>query len=543
MGKENTAKRTSESTRRTFLKYAGTATAVAAAGCAGDEGDSTESGNGNQDEANDDSNATDSQDQRSITITISQPPDTLDPQNSTDIPAHNVFLQAYDTILSRDSEGATEASIATDWKRIEPGRFRLTIRDGVTFHNGDALTPEDVAYSINRTVDPDVGIASPKASNIIGVTGAEVAGDKTVDVLSNGFNPLILPVLAGYLGVAVVQRSWIEERNPSEIALEMNGTGPYQLEEYTEDVETRFHRFDNYWGKQPDIAEVTFNQASEASVRASQLLTGESDLTVNVSPEDVPRIQDNDETRIEAAPSQRILFGGFRYDVEPFSNKDFRRALNYAIDLDSIVENVLQGFGGPTGQPTLEGFFGHNPEIEPYSYDPELAEQLVEDSGFAGAEIEFETPTGRYLKDVEIAQAAAGYINDLPNVSCEAIQRDFGSIASEIVDGDIESTPPFFLIGWGNPTFDASQSITPWLTTDGSLSHFSDEKVDEVLDESNRIEDREQREEALQELNAMLHEKAPWLFLNRQTSIYAVNDDLEWEARMDEFIDVSEITR
>lgn len=539
---------TVDESRRKFLSFAGASTATAIAGCTGSNNDrqneaTTETTTDQDNQDTDVNNDQDDSDDFAVTVTLSQKPDTLDPLNTTDIPAHNVFLQAYDTVLTRSPEGSVEAAIAAEWEVVEPDRFRLTIRDDVTFHDGDKLTPEDVAYSINRTVDPNVGISSPKASNMIGVTGAEVSGENTVDVLSDGVNPLFIAVFAGYLGVAVMQKSWTEERENSEIAMDMNGTGPFQLEEYQPDVSTQLTRYNDYWGDEPEVTDVTMNYASEGSARVNQLLNGETDLTVNVSPQDIPRVQENEGTRPETAQSQRIIFGAMRYDVEPFSNQQFRQAMNYAIDLESIVENVLSGFGQATGQPTLPIFFGYNEDIDPYPYDPERAAELVEESGFAGAEIEFHTPIGRYLRDVEIAEAAASYIDELPNVNCNANQRDFSALAAEVTDGEIESTPPFFLIGWGNPTFDAGQSINPWLTTDGSLSHFSDEEIDEIMAQANTEGDRDAREELLQEANAMIHEKALWLFLNQQTSIYGINSELDWTARVDEFIDVAAIQK
>ena len=200
------------------------------------------------------------------------------------------------------------------------------------------------------------------------------------------------------------------------------------------------------------------------------------------------RVRDEDTTAVTAVPSTRVVFNAMRYDVEPFSSPEFRQAMNYAIDLDSIIENILQGFADPTGQPTLEGFVGDNEDVSPYPQDVEQAERLVEESGHAGAEITLETPVGRYLRDVEIAQAVASQIDELSNVSCEVEQRDFASLAGEVTSGELENMPHFYLLGWGNTTFDASQTIIPLLTSDGALSSYrEDEEVDELVAESQNL--------------------------------------------------------
>jgi peptide/nickel transport system substrate-binding protein len=180
-------------------------------------------------------------------------------------------------------------------------------------------------------------------------------------------------------------------------------------------------------------------------------------------------------------PSTRVIYNAMVYNAEPFDSVQFRQAMNYAINLPSIIENILSGFADPTGQPTLEGFVGYNGDVGPYEQDVEQAQQLVEESGYAGAEIELHTPVGRYLRDLEIAQAVANQIDQLENVSATVQQREFGQLAEQLLDGDISTGPSFYLIGWGNATFDASQTIIPLLTTDGALTSYSNEEVDSLI--------------------------------------------------------------
>jgi peptide/nickel transport system substrate-binding protein len=225
-----------------------------------------------------------------------------------------------------------------------------------------------------------------------------------------------------------------------------------------------------------------------------------------------------------------------RYDIEPFSSTQFRQAMNYAIDLERIVSNVLGGFGAQTGQPTLPEFVGHNPDVDPYAYDPEEAARLVEESGHAGVEIELNTPVGRYLKDLEIAQAVAGYIDELPNVTASVNQRDFGSLVDELLTGNIEDKPPWYLIGWGEATFEGALVMTALLSTNGALTSWSNEEFDSLLETAANSTDDE-RLSALQDANALAHEEAPWIFLNQQFSVYGVSDRVQWEPRSDERID------
>ncbi|MFC3956936.1 ABC transporter substrate-binding protein [Halovivax cerinus] len=411
----------------------------------------------------------------------------LDPHDHRETPTTNIALQAYDRLLDRTSDGEVQAGLAEDWERIEDGQVRFHLRDGVTFHNGDELQPEDVAFSVNRIVDPDVGgLESPQNDQLAGVTGAEVVdGENAVDVFSDGLNPIVFSLFASYCDI--VQRDWIESRESGELNRDMNGTGPFQLASYEPDVEVVFEPYQDHWNGAPDVDTLTFRAASEDSTRVNQLIQGETDVIVNVPPQEVSRVQDEGATEMAAVPSTRIIYNGMRYDVEPFDSVEFRRAMNYAIDLETIVEDTLQGFADQTGQPTLEGFVGYNEDIDPYPYDPDRAEELIEESGYSGAELTLHTPVGRYLKDLEIAQATAGYIDDLDNVSASVQQRDFGSLAGELTDGDITTAPDWYLIGWGNEVFDATQTIIPLLTSDGALTSYKNEAFDQLLEEAQSL--------------------------------------------------------
>ena len=422
-----------------------------------------------------------------VTITQSQMDSGLDPQDHRETPTDNIVLQAYEGLLTRDAEGTITTELASDYERIEPGRVRFTIREGPTFHNGDPLTPEDVAFSVNRIVNDDVGgLVSPQSDQLAGVTGAQVVdGERAVDVMSDGINPIVFALFASYGDM--MQKSWVQNNDGAYINTHMNGTGPFRLANYQEGVQVVYERAPDYWGEPASAAGLTIQAAGESSTRVNQLLGGEADLAVNVPPQDVNRVRNADSAAISPVPSTRVVFNAMRYDLEPFSSPEFRQAMNYAIDIESIVENVLSGFADATGQPTLEGFTGFNSNVEPYPQNVERAERLVEESGFVGEQLTLHTPVGRYLKDVEIAQAVANQIDQLGNVSCEVRQREFSALAGEVTTGNIEDKPPFYLLGWGNATFDASQTIIPLVTSDGELTSYSSDRVDSLLQEAQSL--------------------------------------------------------
>jgi len=534
--------------RRTVLTYAGTAAAVGLAGCSGGDGgdgsdgsDGSDGGDGDDGmDGSDGSDGDDGSEAFEVGVTMGQMDSGLDPQDHAETNTEIIVGQVYEGLLDRDKEGGIIAGLATDWERTEAGDVRFTLREGVTFHNGDPLTAEDVAFSIRRIVFDDVGIASPQ-KNDLGVVDEVVAGDGEVTVNFASFNPIAFQLFA--TNGEIMQQSWVEENDGDYINRNTNGTGPFIVTEYDSGNEVVYEPNENYWGDENPVDTLTMSASSESSTRVNRLLAEETDIVTNVPPQEVSRVESSDVAGINSVPSARIIFLQMRYDVEPFSSQQFRQAMNHAVDVESIVENVLNGFGSITSQPTLEGHVGYNPDIEPYPYDPEEAERLVEESGHAGVEITLQTPIGRYLGDVEIAQAAANQIDSLSNVSCELEQREFSSLVQDITTGNIEDKPHFNLLGWGNGEFDGSQTITPLMTTDGALTIMKNEELDGLIADAEATQDPDERVDILQEANQLAHDLAPWVFLHQQFSVYGVSSDISWEPRSDEFIDPDTATQ
>lgn len=515
--------------RRGLIGGIGLATSVSIAGCVGGE-----------DEENDETGDLEGS---YLTLTLATEPQGLDPHDhehtETDIAARH----SYEKILDRDPSGEIVGGVAEDWERIEPGHVRFYLRDEtVTFHDGSELTADDVAFSLNRIVNDDVDIASPQRTFISGVESAEVAEDgAAVDAYSPDLNPAVFDNIAA-VGGQVVQEEWIETNDRETINTEANGTGPYEVVEYTEDVDIELTAYEDYWGEQPDVQNLRITWTEEASSRVSQLLNEETDIAVNIPPEDVPRVEDSDVARIETVPSQRAIFCPMDTTVEPFSSTEFRQAINYAFDQEGMIDDVLSGFGNPISQPSLEGAVGYNPDTDPYPYDQDRAEELVEESGHADVDITLHTPVDRYLRDVEIGQAIVNDIDSLSNVNCNLEQRDFGALVDEAFDTDPDTAPDFWMIGWGNTAFHPTFIIEPYLTPEGITGQYvDDDEGNELFEEARTEPDDETREELFQELNQYYHDQAPWLFSHQQYSIYGMNNRVEWEARADEVVPVQEM--
>ncbi|WP_290813249.1 ABC transporter substrate-binding protein [Halovivax sp.] len=526
--------------RRNILRYtgaaAGTSGILALAGCVG--GDDATDGDDDDDE-------TDREFPEEITVTLSQFPDTIDPLDHITGDYFDVYDHIYEPLFDFEPGEGIFPRVVEDWEPQGDGTTHVQLRDDVVFHNGEELTAEDVAWTINRTVDPDMGVASPIGTFGLGsIEGAEAVDDLTVSI-SYGAAPGLAEFEFGNYARAL-NRDWAIENHDAEDdaisgadAEDFNGTGPYEVVDFTSGEEIVLERFDDYWGEEPPFETVTFNASGESSSRVAALETGESDLTINILPEDVATVQEADDVEIRNVTSFRNIFCPMKNTVAPFDSQEFRQAMNYAVDNEEIVETVLSGFGEARGQPVAPGINGFNPDIEPYEQDIGRAESLVEDSGYGGMEIELTAPQGRYLNDAAIGETMADMIDQLDNVSCEANIVDFGVVSDANqagVDPD-EIEHPFYMIGWGTITGDTDYGVQGFFTIpDNESRTFDDEELSDAILESQQIEDLDERRQALEEVNQLAHEKAPFVFLHTQESIYGINDVIQWDPREDETV-------
>jgi len=487
----------------------------------------------------------DPEDEEEFVITLSQFPDTIDPLDHITGDYFDVYDHIYEPLFDFEPGEGIFPRVVEDWEAQGDGTTELSLRDDVVFHNGDDLTAEDVAWTINRTIDPEFGVPSPIGTFGLGsITGAEALDETTVSVQYSASAGLAQFEFGNY--ARAIDKQWaIDNHDAENDAItgadpeDFNGTGPYEVVDFTSGEEIVLERFDDYWGDEPPFERVVFNADNESSGRVASLETDETDLTINILPEDVDTVENTDGIEIRNVTSFRTIFCPMKNTVAPFDSQEFRQAMNYAVDNEGIVETVLSGFGEPRGQPVSPGINGFNDDIEPYAQDVGQAESLVEESGYGGAEIELQAPQGRYLNDAQVAEQVADQIDQLENVSCDVNIGDFGIVSDANqagVDPD-EFEIPFYMIGWGVITGDTDYGVQGFFTIpDNPNRTFDDEELSDAILESQQIDDPDERREQLEEVNRIAHEKAPFVYLHTQESIYGIREEIQWEPREDETV-------
>ncbi len=317
------------------------------------------------------------QDATAIRIVLPEQPANLEPcgtiiTNVGQILAQNVVEPL--TVIDA-ATGQPRPKLATEWSQVDPQTWRLKLRDGVTFQDGEPFNAAAVAFSIERMTGGKLNCNNIAKFGDAKLTVSAV-DDLTVEIKSDRPEP-ILPTL---LSVVMV----VSPKTPADKAVnDPVGTGPFRLKTFnTQTVE--LVSFDKYWGDKPNVTAATYVWRAESSIRAAMIETGEADLTPSIAIQDAS----NPETDFSYLNSETTAI---RIDAAqpPLDDLRIRKALNLAIDW----EGLAQLFGDDikrASQMVVPGINGHDDALSPWTYDAAEAKKLVEEAKAAGVPVETE---------------------------------------------------------------------------------------------------------------------------------------------------------
>ncbi len=470
----------------------------------------------------------------SLVIVQSTDATSLDPAFRADTATGNVIGHVFDPVMLRTADLTIEPWLAESAEQLDDLTWRVTLRQDVTFTNGEALDAAALAYSLERILDPS--LQSPIRQWFTGFADVAVVDANVLEITTLAPDPLfrarmtlLFPVPPGY----------VEEVGQAQFAREPIGTGPYRLVSWTRDDSVVLQANDGYWGESPSFEKVTFRVVPEELARVFALQTGEADIVAGVSPEQAASIMRMPNLRIEMVPSTRVMVLGFDPDHAPADQLAFREAVALAVDRNAIVNDLLDGFVEPVTAIFSPGVPGWPRDTDfAYAYNPERSRQLVAEHGLAAIAIELRSSSGRYPYDRDTAQAIGQMLQDV-GLNVVVRPQEWGVFFGDLQKGEMSAV---YLMGHGNVWFDPYPQLEAFLHSNGFLSTWADPRIDELLAASNLARGVERENIFGQALRA-LHDDVAVVPLYAQATLYGVNARLQWQARTDDIIRAQEVQR
>lgn len=449
---------------------------------------------------------------------------TLDPSVDTSPISLNAYKNIYDQLTDISPEGGVEPLLATGWESSEDATsWTFTIRTDATFHDGEPVTIDDVIWSYEKIMGDE---SSPVFSYLADVESIERVSDEQLRfALGSPFAAFDRQVSL----ISILPQHAYEELGPEEFATNPVGSGPYQVASWQRDVELELTAYPDYWDGAPSIGTVVFRPVPSDNARESGLVSGELDIVPLLPPSSVERLGSTDGIRVENVTSNRVLYLGFNATTAPLDDPALRRAIDYAIDRESITNDLLNGQGEPIGQMVAPVTFGYDQSVGPVAYDPARAEQLLAQSDYDGEPIVFQYPNNRYAFGEEVAEAVAGYL-DAVGIPVDLQGMEYSAFFPLWTSNTLEGIHMF---AYGPSIMDAELPLGSLYET-GSRGYWTDERVDQLIEEQRATTDPAQREVLIGEIWTIGQDEVPYSFLYNEIQAYGIADGVNWEPRPDE---------
>lgn len=479
---------------------------------------------------------------------------SIDPQFSRTGNNQQTADMIFGRLVETDRNFQMSPGLAESWKNVDPTTWDITLRQGVTFHDGSPLTVEDVIWSLERT-DKVPNSPAPFTDQVASVAKLEKVDDRTLRVTTKEPAPSLMEDLGR---VFIVKKSAVDGHSSEDF---MNpavavGTGPYKFVSWTPGEALRLQAYDGYWGKKPEFKDVEVRFISNAAARVAALLSGSVQVIDAVPPADVPRLEKTEGVKVVSAPSGRVIYLGLSQrsdeapagvtDVNgqplgknPFKDAKVRKAISLMIDRQLIVDRIMGGSGIPAGQLAPEGLGGHVPALAADKADPAQAKALLAEAGYPGGfGITIASSNDRFPGDADLAQALGQMLTrgGLKVNKVEVFPYNVYSKAASA--GDYGA----FVFSLGASTPNSAPLLQSLLHSydkeagKGAFNRmrFSDPEFDKQLDATTAEFDEAKRAQMLEQATTTVFAETPIVPLYWQKNHWATRDGLVIEGGLSE---------
>jgi peptide/nickel transport system substrate-binding protein len=471
---------------------------------------------------------------------------TFDYHAAADTFSQNVGDQVYETLVRRGKNTKIEPALAVSWEIVDARRWRFRLRENVKFHDGTALTADDVVFSVIRSQHPN---ASNRALTTR-VGHVRKIDSSTVEFELDAPNPILLEHL---LAAPVMSKAWCErhgvvrpqdyiKREETYAVRHAMGTGPYMLKSYEPGVRTVLIRNPAYWeAAEGNVGEAVYRPITNPATRIAALVSGELDFVLDPPPQDLERIRGTPGLKVVEGTEWRVIhlgFDQFRDELlysnvkgkNPFKDRRVRLAFYQAIDVEALRTKVMRGSALPTG--SIAFALGSSaPDTETrWPYDPAAARRLLAEAGYAnGFEVRFDCPNNRYVNDEKICIAVSAMLAQI-GIRAPVQAQPMATFSPRLDARDVS----FFLVGVGGGR-DPQIALTlvgrseNAATGDGRFNagRFADPEVDRLIDAIKTEMDASRREEMIRLTLLKLRDGVYLVPLHRQMLPWVMKSNVQ----------------
>ena len=453
----------------------------------------------------------------SVTVGIAQDLSNLDPQLAATAGIREVLFNIFEGLVKASPDGSVIPAVASDYELSEDGTtYTFTLREGVTFHNGNPVTAEDVVYSLERCAGSE-NDGTPLVSAFSNVSRIEAvdAGHVVITLAEPStefINALTSPVIPKDSGPTITQT--------------MTGTGPFQFVSYTPQDSLVVERYDGYWNREKaaKLDRVTFKIIPDVNSLVIGLKGGTLDMVVHLPNTLLREVEDGFTVHQNTMNLVQALY--LNNAVEPFDDPLVRQAMYYAVNVDEIIDFVCYGAGVATGTsmyPAQQKYF--MPELaQRYTQDVEKARALLAQAGYPDGFSMTITAPSNYAQHMDTAQVLIEQLKAV-GITAELVPVEWQTWVDDVYRGrNYQST----VCGIAADDMTAREMLVRYMSDNRkNFIAFSDEEYDQVMAQALACIDDEEQTALYKRAQEILNERAASLWIQDACELVVMDPALE----------------
>lgn len=449
--------------------------------------------------------------------------------SSDDRSSLSIIFGIYEALVRRDEAGGYLPALAESWSVSEDARrWTFSLRP-VRYHDGSLLHADDVVANLKRVCEPGMG----GELGTQGVYRSYLAGAEieAIDALTVR---LVTPQPFADLLDLIVKFPIVSQEAIPDLPDKPVGSGPYRLADAGDGIVV-MEAFSDYWQGKPPVERIFWRSECSPEKRVEALLTGQADLAADIMAGGAEEVQDANKYRLFVAPSSVCTVFLCNLMSGVCTDRQARQALNYALDVPRLIEDVMGGWARPISGPITPAHFGHDPDISPFSYDPDKARSLLAAAGVGEDRIVLDVPTTLPDEAPLLGERMAEYYAEVGLlVEVKAFEDRPGYAdkvrAKEIDDACCFDSSPLSTYRTLREKFHSGVR-GPW------WQGYDRPEVNALIDQAQSTVEEHEREAIFKRVHRLIRQDAPWIFLYNPFNGWGVSHTLEgWAASTDGLI-------
>ncbi len=453
---------------------------------------------------------------------------TMDPAMHRSRITQIVLKNIFDSLTARDEKNNVVPQLAESWRLISDTEWEFRLRDKVRFHNGERLTAYDVKFTLERVINEDIYTheISPRKGLFEPVIEVTAPDELTIRIKTGHPWP-ILPLMLSLQ--EIIPESYFKKVGSNGFNDFPVGAGPFKFVRGKRGDEIVLERFEDYYGgsslrppvQKAPLRQVVFKIAPSSLDQLAMLKSGKCDILFDVSPEYITALGMASGIRILKIPATKSYFAEINCTRPPMNDIRVRRALNYAVDINTIIKHKLSGQGHILATVVLPNAFGFNSRLEPYPYNTTMARELLNEAEYP---YDYVISIFANRNDLILADSISLYLTKMGLKVQLKIVPYFRP-----QDTGADAPWDIFVGSWGNSTLDPADILIPKLRSSGSANYsgFSSAELDMMMDKVQQTMDKTSRIDHYQKIQEIIFNEAPMIFGYAPVEYYAVSEKVK----------------